>query len=256
PLELPSERDSHIYLHVRSSEALVLPMQLMSTEQLAASEGRILTLMHMFFGGMLVMLLYNASLYIFTRDRSYIVYVCYLSCALGYELAVSGIGHQYLWGEWQWFAPKAYSAFASATFLLSLIFGRFFLKLKHYGGWVLTLNSLLIAYWSVLLATVLFYPPAAHWMLSELMPIVACIAAFITTGYLWYRGNISAKLFTIAWSVLIIATVVHLLALNGALPLTTLTLGAQMIGVFFEFVMLSIALAERINRERAERVEA
>jgi len=256
PLELPSGQDSHIYLHVRSSEALVLPMQLMSAEQLTASEGRILTLMHMFFGGMLVMLLYNASLYIFTRDRSYIFYVCYLTCALGYELAVSGIGHQYVWGEWHWFAPKAYSAFASATFLLSLIFGRVFLKLPKYGGWVLALNSSLITYWSVLLASVLFYPPAAHWLLPELMPIVACIAGFITTGYLWYRGNISAKLFTIAWSVLIIATVVHLLALNGALPLTTFTLGAQMIGVFFEFVMLSIALAERINRERAERVEA
>lgn len=256
PVELPSERDSHIYLHVRAAETLILPMQLSSAEHLAATDGKILTLMHMFFGGALVMLLYNASLYIFTRDRSYIFYVLYLSAALGYELAVSGIGHQYVWGEWGWFAPKAYSVFAPATFLLSLLFARVFLKLARYGGWILALNNAMIAYWSLLIAAVLFYPPAAQRMLAEVMPIVACLAGFTTTGYLWYRGNISAKLFTIAWSVLIIATVVHLLALNGALPLTTFTLGAQMIGVFFEFVMLSIALAERINRERAERVEA
>jgi len=256
PVELPSERDSHIYLHVRAAETMILPMQLTSAEQLAASDSKILPLMHMFFGGALVMLLYNASLYIFTRDRSYIFYVLYLTAALGYELAVSGIGHQYIWGEWSWLAPKAYSLFAAGTFLLSLLFARVFLKLVRYGGWILALNNIMIAYWSLLIAAVLVYPPAAQRMLSEVMPIVACIAGFVTTGYLWYRGNISAKLFTIAWSVLITATVVHLLALNGALPLNTFTLGAQMIGVFFEFVMLSIALAERINRERAERVEA
>lgn len=51
-------------------------------------------------------------------------------------------------------------------------------------------------------------------------------------------------------------TVAHLLALEGVLPLNALTLNGQLIGMFTEFVLLSMALAERINHEREHRIEA
>ena len=256
PVELPPQQPTWIYLQVLSHEQLILPMQLTGPDLLEAEDHRVLPLIYMFIGGMLVMLLYNLSLFVFTRSRSYIYYVLYLVAALCYTLSLNGIGYLYLWGESSWLAPKAYGLFAGATFLLALIFGRVFLKIPRYGGWVLVVNSLLIGYWSVLLLGVLFYPPLVAWMLPELMPLLTTILAFSTIGYLWYLGNISARLFTIAWSLLTVATICHLLALVGALPLNAFTLSSQMLGVFVEFVLLSIALAERINRERAERIEA
>ena len=66
----------------------------------------------------------------------------------------------------------------------------------------------------------------------------------------------SARLFSIAWSALLIFTVVNLLALNGVLPLNAWTLNGQLIGMFTEFVLLSMALAERINIERNRRIAA
>lgn len=255
-LDLPVGQTSDLYLHVRASESLVLPMRLAHQDHSGGHDQMINGLIFMFFGAMLVMLLYNSSLTLFTRDPSYFWYVLYLLATIGYQLAVSGLGHQYFWGEWQWFSPKAYAFFAGANFLLALIFGRYFLHLSRYGGWLLKLNTSLMIYWLILIVGVLVFPTIVYWMLPTLMPIVTCLAAFVTVIYLWYLGNISAKLFTIAWSVLTIATIVHLMAIGGVFELNIFTLTSQMLGVFLEFVLLSIALAERINRERRERITA
>lgn len=256
PVALPVGGESHLYLHIASVERLILPMRLTQDQQLAKDERLMLTLLLMLFGGLLAMLLYNASLLIFTRDRSYFWYVCYLGSALAYELSINGIGHQYVWGEWEWLAPKAYGLFGSLTFLLITVFGRVFLNIPRYGGWVKRINTGLIAYWLAVICAILFYPPAIDWLGTQQSPLLSSVLGFASVGYLWYRGNRSARLFIIAWSVMFVATVIHLLALSGALPLNTLTLGIQALGVFIEFILLSIALAERINRERAERIEA
>ena len=256
PLELPLQEPVVIYFRAQAHEALALPMQLLTEAELTRQETLYLAVIYLFFGGMLAIMLYNGCLYIFTRDHCYIAYIFYLCCVVGYELTLTGLGQQYLWGDWTRFSVKAYGLFASLTFLSSLIFARYFLKLRSYGGWLYHTNTLFIGYWALMAASVLFYPILITYLLPTLMPLITTVLAVCVTGVLWARGNISAKHFTLAWSVLIIFTMIHLLAIAGHLPLTAFTLGSQMFGVYIEFILLSIALAERINREREQRIAA
>lgn len=256
PLDLPSNEPVVLYFHAQAHEALALPMQLVTHAELVKQESLHLAVIYLFFGGMLVIMLYNGCLYIFTRDRCYIAYLLYLCSVVGYELTLTGLGQQYLWGEAPRFSVKAYGLFASLTFFSSLIFARYFLQLKNYGGWLYHTNSVLIGYWALMSALVLFYPPLLKYLLPTITPLITTFFAVFVTAFLWARGNVSAKHFTIAWAFLLVFTMIHLLAIAGRLPLTTFTLGSQMLGVYIEFILLSIALAERINREREQRVEA
>ena len=70
PLEIEAQQRSSVFMHVHAAEALILPMQLVNQTQLQDDERVQLALIYMFFGGLLVILLYNCSLYLFTRDRS------------------------------------------------------------------------------------------------------------------------------------------------------------------------------------------
>jgi diguanylate cyclase (GGDEF)-like protein len=256
PLDLPAGEVTSVYLRVHAAEQLILPMQVLSETQHQIEEANHLAVIYLFFGGMLVILLYNAFLFLFTGDRSYVFYTLYLTSIIGYELCLTGLGQLYLWPDAPRFSVKAYGIFAAASFLMGTLFARVFLQLRAFGSWPYQLNNLIIAYWAVMLFAVVFLPAMLPYLLPNVLPSIGTLVSLVVTAYLWYRGSISAKLFTVAWASLIIFTLIHLLALNGALPLNTFTLGSQMLGIYIEFILLSIALAERINRARTDRIKA
>ena len=256
PLELPAHEQVVVYFHAQAHETIALPMQVLTQDALNAQESEQAALIYLFFGGMIVILLYNACLYVFTRDACYITYIFYLICMVGYQLTLTGLGQLYVWGDYTRFTAKAYGIFGCLSFFAALIFARYFLQLKNYGGWIYHSNTAFIGYWVVMCSAVVFAPDLAPYLLPTLMPIATTFVSIFITLYLWHKGNVSAKHFTIAWMFLVVFTLVHLLAVAGHLPLTPLTLGSQMIGVYIEFILLSIALAERINREREQRVAA
>lgn len=107
-----------------------------------------------------------------------------------------------------------------------------------------------------MLLAVLLIPEHAHWLFMEYVALPYCLISLAVTLTLWARGNVSARLFSIAWITLLGFTVIHLLALWGYMPLNRLTLHGQLVGMFIEFVLLSMALAERINLERNQRIAA
>lgn len=258
PLSLaPGERVT-AYLHVQAYAPLIVPMAVMDQSNLHSQELLDSILISLFFGAMLVMLLYNASLWLFTRDRSYGYYSLYLLMWLGYALATTGFGPLYLGLDQPWLAIRMYTVCGTLCFVFGGLFFHHFLDLQRQGGWIKWLNYTSIGYW--LLASLLLllapYSALVHQLNPQLMSLVTIFFGLSSSIYLWAKGNPSARLFTLAWSLLIVCTVAHMLALSGHLPLNNLTLNGQLLGVAVELTLLSIALAERINRERAKRLQA
>ncbi len=256
PLALPAGEERWLYLRLESREGIVAPMQLLTRAAYLEQEMSQRLLLGLFFGAMLAVLLYNSSLYLFTRHPSYLWYSLYLLGVVVYELSLSGFGVLFLWPELGRPAGLIYAGSALWSFLAATLFARVFLRIPRYGGWVLWANNLLLGYW-LLAITLLFLCP--QWLVHLGTPAVAlfsCVLALVTALSLWRRGNPSAPLFALAWALLIVCTAVHVAALQGALPINQFTLRSQTFGFFVEFILLSIALADRINRERAARIQA
>ncbi|BAP77843.1 response regulator [Pseudomonas sp. MT-1] len=256
PLDLKPGERAVVYLRLQTGELMLLPMALV--DEAGLFEGRVIdtALFSLFFGGMLVIVLYNLSLLVFTRDLSYLLYVLYLVSAMFYVATMSGIGQLLLWPEAPPMTSRFYALSATLCFLTPLLFVVRFLGVRQYGGWVWRVTWILGCYWTLLCLVILFAPTHAHWLQMEYVALPYCLISLAVTLNLWMRGNNSARLFSIAWVTLLGFTVVHLLALWGYMPLNRWTLYGQLIGMFIEFVLLSMALAERINQERAQRVAA
>lgn len=256
PLALAAGERATVYLHVDAYEPLMLPMELVSTERLQAEQVADSTLIGVFFGTALVMLLYNLCLFVFTRERSYGFYVLYLGGVLVYGLAVTGFGQLYFDATGPWLAARFYTVSGALTFVFATLFFRNFLELGRIGGWVDWVNRGVFAYWTLisLLFVVAPYTPVLHLLQPQLGGPLSCLIGMASGIALWRRGYAEARLFTIAWSFLIVFTLINLLALDGHLPLNGLTLNSQLIGMALEFTLLAIALVEHINRERGRRL--
>ena len=72
----------------------------------------------------------------------------------------------------------------------------------------------------------------------------------------WYRGQVTAKYYTIAWTAMLSGGIILALNKAGILPTNLFTEYGTHIGSSLEVVLLSFALAERINAERRLRYEA
>lgn len=256
PLELPAGEPAVVYLQVQARETLALPLELIDEKQLIESRLRDVTLVSLFFGGILVIVLYNCSLLIFTRDASYFLYVLYLLSAVFYVLTITGFGQLFLWPEIPKLSARFYGLSAALCFFTPMLFALRFLGIRRYGGWVWAVSISLTGYWGVAVLTLLLAPTLARYLFMDSVALLHCVLTMAVTLNLWMRGNPSARLFSIAWSTLLVFTVINLLALNGTLPLNAWTLNGQLIGMFTEFVLLSMALAERINVERNRRIAA
>lgn len=256
PLELAPDDRAVVYMHVQAREFMALPMVLFDEAGFTAEKITDVTMISLFFGGMLVILLYNSSLFVFTRDVAYLLYVLYLLSALFYVLAITGFGPLFLWPDMPPVARRFYGLSAALCFFTPLVFASRFLSIRRYGGWAWLVTWVLMAYWAAVILVALFAPSLARFLAPETVALAHCILTMAAVINLWIRGNRSARLFTIAWSTLLLATMVHLLALEGLLPLNAYTLHGQLIGMFAEFVLLSMALAERINHDRDRRIVA
>ncbi len=256
PLELPAGEPAVVYLQVQARETLALPLELIDEKQLIESRLRDVTLVSLFFGGILVIVLYNCSLLIFTRDASYFLYVLYLLSAVFYVLTITGFGQLFLWPEIPKLSARFYGLSAALCFFTPMLFALRFLGIRRYGGWVWAVSISLTGYWGVAVLTLLLAPTLARYLFMDSVALLHCVLTMAVTLNLWMRGNPSARLFSIAWSTLLVFMVINLLALNGTLPLNAWTLNGQLIGMFTEFVLLSMALAERINVERNRRIAA
>ncbi len=245
-----------VYLHLEATLPMVVPIRLVDPLAFEVEERNEYLQMGAFFGAMLVMMLYNASLFIFTRDSSYIYYCFYLITAGFYVGSTYDYGPFFLWSGWQWFTARSDVLSISLAFLAAGLFERQFLNIKSEGGWMLRGTSILITYWCFVAIVSMLYPNAIGYMFLEQGGSLSCILAMSIAFVLWRRGNTSAGYFLIAWSCLVTTTFFITLAMAGVIPMNAYIRSAQLVGFTLEFLLLSIALAERINREKASRLQA
>ncbi len=256
PLSLLFNERATVYIRVECRMALFLTLDVWRNRTFWLEDQQRILLLGLFFGILLIMVLYNLALYIITKDRNYLFYVMYAVAILFYELAGTGIGGRYLWDDSPWLRYMGYVLFACISFLAATIFTREFLSLKRYGGWLLQLNNVILVYWLILTLSCAWGDNPLLDYTSQLAAMLSPVAAMLTGIYLWIKGNVQAKHYTIAYSFLDVGTIVLMLGLSGIVPRGPLTEYGQMVGFVLQFVLLSLSLADRINRERREREEA
>ncbi|MBX3623032.1 MAG: diguanylate cyclase [Rhizobacter sp.] len=256
PVSLAPRQRAVLLLRVHTHNQLVAPLTLWDQQAWQASRYDHGVMLGLLFGILGVMLCYNLSLYAFTGEKSFRSYAAYLLSIIGYELAVTGLGPLYVWGGSDWLNHRAYELFGASSFLAATLFFRRFLALGRAAPHLNRMNQFFIVFWGVMVVVTLFPTSLPAVIALTLGGIVVGFVAVYTAGYLALRGNVLARYFFIAWVTIIVATFLTLLWLAGVIEGGGWVQYAQHIGFVVETVLLSMALAERIKRERLSKEAA
>ena len=252
-LPLNHEQPLRVFVKIMSPYVVTIPMAIVKAKTFEAHSDLDLLVLGMILGTLLVMLLYNLSLYTLLRDPSYFYYSTYVLFALLYLTSLTGLGTLYVWPDNHWLVKYGTLTFAALSFLSATLFVRVFLKLKRFGGLVLHTNTVLLAIWSMLALALAFTVNASLFSILGLFSLLTCFIGLAVTVYLSIKKVPTAIIFTLAWLALIVGTIIFILMLKGILPFNIITAYAQMFGMVIELILLSFALAYRINLDRQKR---
>jgi signal transduction histidine kinase len=106
----------------KSNESLQLSFRIVSKTQALAEEAKEKTIMALFTGMILLLVIFGIYLLIITKTRIYLWYVLYISAGWLWVLSNAGLGFEYLWPNQPWFASKARPVFAIAPLIFTVLF--------------------------------------------------------------------------------------------------------------------------------------
>lgn len=199
-----------------------------------------------FVGIGILLVLYNLLIGYSTRLPEYIWYTSYVMAAVMSLLTLTGLGYRYLWPSMTWFADFSPLLFPLLTLMLATQFTRMFLCTRQSRLIDRVLQALFIAGVLALLCYLF------GWRDYALKLVFLC--AFMTIFYpligLWQyrRGRQDARFYVAGWSVWSLAMLIAMLRNTAVIPSDFATSFAPALGFFIEGVLLSFALADRINR--------
>ena len=256
PLELEPEASYLVLMRVQTDGSLQVPLRLWSPEAFIGVSESSTALQMMFLGIMAALAIYNLLVFLAVRDSAYLWYVLYLtSYALG-QAALRGLGFQYLWPETPGFNAVSVPLFLSLSLATAGFFAHQFLHVStHSRPWSLTIRA--IAWIGVALA-LLSLVMSYHTIIGLIIVGVGggAFLVFLGACYLWWRGEVLAKFYVIAWSIFLAANILYSLSKTGLMPVTIGIEHGPQIGAVIQMLLLSFALAWRINQERERRQHA
>jgi diguanylate cyclase (GGDEF)-like protein len=245
-----------VYLRVDSSSSLQLPLSLWRPDSLTAITAKYSLLMGIYYGTLLVMLLYNISIYVNGRDNKYLCYVFYLASIGILFASINGTAFQYFWPKLPNLTNTVIIGSLGSTILFASIFSSSFLGLANtrpYFSRALSLISIGAAL--IILGGVLL---PYSWVIQPAIALaLVATATTITCGIAcWRDGQSAAMLFTLAWLVLLVGAALMGLCKLGWLPRNSVTEHTAQIGSMMEFVLFSLALIRQLNAERRAKYAA
>lgn len=255
-LDLPQREIKTYYLKIESTEAIQLPIKIGTR---AAFDERVKNrdlLSGIYFGIMLVMILYNLFVYFTVKDKSYIYYVVYILLILLTQTSLQGYPFQYLWPNQPIIAKYSLFIFPSLVSVSGILFMLVFLKVKTYSKRLYRLSFLFFTTYSISIILVLFAEFQLSYAIMEFSSMTVSAYMLLTAIHVSRKGYQPAKYFVAAWSVFLCGVIIYILKDFGILPFNDFTRYTMHIGSGIETILLSFALAARINIYKKERLEA
>jgi len=256
PIKWQPNQTIGFYLQVTTSSSMQIPLTLWKTKRFIENTQRELLGLGIYYGTMLVMVLYNLFVFLSIRESNYLYYVCFVASSALFLASLNGISFQYLWPNATNWNDQAIIVFLLATLLFGALFTRDFLQLKSTKPLLekLTNALCLLAILCIILTAVL--PYSTMIITSIALAIVAIFTAISAGTMRWAEGDSSAKYYTIAWFSLMVGGIILAFNKLSLLPRNFITENATQIGSALEVILLSFALADRLNIEKKKRFEA
>jgi diguanylate cyclase (GGDEF)-like protein len=246
-LDLPAASQRTFYLRFASSGPVDISLSLYQQRALLAALDREQLAYGAYYGGFIVLVLYNFFIFLVLRDRAFFYYLLYAISYGLYFAVFNGLSFQFLWPDNPIWGNQSLLVLLAASLIFGLQFARKFLDTASYARW---LERIAIGLQAVAAATLLaaFFLPYSALIVPLALLTVLVTVAILSMGTLGLiKGYKPARYFMIAWGMLLLAVLVFMLKTFGVLPHSLLTENGFQVASLLEMVLLSLALASRVN---------
>ncbi|GAA6182935.1 diguanylate cyclase [Aliiglaciecola sp. NS0011-25] len=251
-----SEKRISAIVKVQTSGTVKLPLRVWEEKEYLIYNGEQNLLLGLFFGFMLAMALSNLFFYVSTKKPSFLSYSLYVVSIALTLATLHGIGFKYIWPDWVWLQSRSVGIFATLTILFACICTRQLLEVYKHSR---TLDQLLkYSVWWLLLSVFASLSIPYYYYIMYFLVILcfASILVFVVSLLMMLRGVKLARLYLLAWSVLLVSGV--LAGLESA-NLLEIDLPAQyfvMLGAAIETFMLAFVLVISYSIQREEQYQS
>lgn len=250
-LDLKPGETKTFYAKTRSGFPYMIPITISSRDKYVEANQLHNLFWGLYLGVMVFAFLYNMFIFFSLRERAYFYYITYIVFSVIFYLGLQGYMYQFVWPDAA--QMNAYlPIFICLTNIVITLFAFRFLritkkqKVSFYWGYTI------IVIFAILAFTSFFLPYPIVTGLAQMFSMVASIY-FIYVGIsAWIRKVPTAKYFLIAWGLFLILVMTYILTINNVLPSTFFTTHCIFIGHMTEVLLLSFALADRINWLKVE----
>jgi signal transduction histidine kinase len=246
-LEEPPDGESTYFIRFETTSSMIIPLTIWSQRSLIEKINREQIIFGVYYGAMLIMLIYNLFLYASIRERTYLYYVLFISGYILFQMSLNGLAFQYLWPDNVWWENKGITYFINFTVFFILQFTRSFLNTSDNNP---ILDRVLLYLSLLTIGGFVFYPLLnSAWgiHISNLFAFF-CIVTVILSGVVsMLKGNRSARYLLIAWTAFLLGAALFILKLYAFFPEIFITEWGIQVGSVMLVVLLSLGLADVIN---------
>lgn len=253
PVIVPSGAKLDVVYSVSTSSSMQVPITLWYPEAYVATKSTELLLFGLFIGAMLVMAGYNLMLSLSTADKSYFLFSLSLAFYALVQMDLTGLSYAYLWSNSPNWNDVSLVVVTSIAILSISAFSRTFLQLNQnslYTHRLLKLGE----YFCVCLIIASFFVEY-RLLVAGLSLVVASVptAVYFKGISLWLKGYRPARYFVVAFSLFVFSALIFVASKFGIIERNIFTEYSVHFGALAVVTMLSLALADRVNRDRKDK---
>ena len=258
PLVFSSGEIQQIYMRVQTEGIVQVPLVLRTLENYNDYEQHFLMAQGIYYGVVLIMVMYNLVLFASVRDSTYLLFVLGIGAYAIYQASIHGFAFQYLWPQRPEFNEKgviygmALYGFAGSFFAVS------FLRLRDcHKPYYYVCAGLGILFLVLFLLTVSGLTPYRFNVRATVgSSIVGGTVVFVIGILMLMKGYRLARFFVLGYASVLLLVVTQALTKTGIVAPSLFSEYSPEFGSVFQVLLLSFAMADRINIDREERIKA
>ena len=242
------------YLRFLNEDRMEMPLTLLSTETFLEKDHRDQLILGLYYGMILIIIIYNIIMFITLRDISFIYYTFFLVVYSFFQLTQNGLAYEYIIPDNMSNLLHYIPISITITLLATIQFSQKFLNTASFTPKLD--KAMLIS--KIVFALFLFLSFLISYSGGILVSIVLTtitVVLVLSSGFILLRQKYRpAVYFMLAWTIFLLGAIIYSLKVLAVIPSNIITHYAMQAGSVIQFLLLSFGLGDRIRVLKKEKI--